>query len=184
MIYESIPGWFQYQDVYEKAVSKAKDGDVFVELGTFRGRSTAFMAETIKESGKKIKFYTLDNHDFYRGMTPEEREHNNVAGGFDFTIEDVKRNLAPLADYVTVCKGESWEGIEGVDRVDFCWIDASHEYEAVKKDLAYWLPRSKVIGGDDYGFYGVRKAVTELNVPIYATESGGWLLDPNPFYRP
>lgn len=189
MIYESIGGWFQYEDVYREAVEKAKDGDVFVELGTFQGKSAAFMAETIKNSKKKIKFYTVDNHDFYRSMTPEEKAGNGVGEGFDLSIEDVKRNLAPLKGYVEIVQANSWEGIPGVEKVDFCWVDASHEYSGCKKDLEYWLSRARVIGGDDYGFAGVRQAVEELapkRTIRESTQNAGqllWILDPNPYFN-
>ena len=189
MIYESIGGWFQYEDIYRQAVENGKDGDVFVEVGTFLGRSAAFMAEHIKLSGKKIKFYTLDNHAFYSQMTDHERQQNNVSGAFEYTVEDVRKNLSPLKGYVEIVVGNSWDGIPGVEKCDFCWVDASHEYEACKKDLAYWLPRAKVIGGDDYGFEGVNRAVNELAKGFELIESSQnrgqylWILNPNPYYR-
>lgn len=180
MIYESIPGWFTFADIYRQAVDDAKDGDVFVELGTFLGRSAAFMAETIKDSGKKIKFYTVDDHNFYRGLDDDKRRELRIEN-FTHTIDTVKENLSPLSGFVEIVAGTSWEGIPGVETCDFCWIDASHDYEMVKKDIEYWLPRSRVIGGDDYGFEGVKKAVDEL---IVGAEVGQhWLLNPNPYFK-
>lgn len=189
MIYDSIGGWFQYEDVYRDAVKNGKDGDVFVELGTYLGKSAAFMAELIRDSGKKIKFYTVDNHKFYRGMTDYELEQNGVCGPHGHTYEDVVANLEPLKGYVEIVVGNSWDGIPGVDRCDFCWVDASHEYESCHKDLVHWLPRSKIIGGDDFGFSGVRRAVEELapkRKVIDSIQNPGqqlWILNPNPYYR-
>lgn len=175
-------------DVYREMVDRHADGAVFVELGTFQGRSAAFMAETIKNSGKHIQFYTVDNHDFYRSMSPHELKQNGIIDKYSLSIEDVRRNLAPLADYVEIVQANSWEGIPGVETVDFCWVDASHEYEACYKDLVYWLPRAKIIGGDDFSFEGVNRAVNELapqhSVRPSRYEKGQllWLCDPNPYY--
>ncbi len=49
---------------------------------------------------------------------------------------------------------------------DFIYIDASHRYEEVVKDIRYWYPKIKiggVFGGHDYKeSIGVRKAVNEF----------------------
>ena len=41
-------------------VSKAQDGDHFVEIGTLLGQSTSYMGQLIKDSGKDIKFDSID----------------------------------------------------------------------------------------------------------------------------
>lgn len=58
--------------------------------------------------------------------------------------------------------------------LDFVFLDADHTYEAVKLDIAAWMPKIKNGGylcGHDYdhpGFpsWGVKKAVDELALPI------------------
>jgi predicted O-methyltransferase YrrM len=55
--------------------------------------------------------------------------------------------------------------------LDFVYIDAGHDYNNVKCDLAAWAPKVRpggIIVGDDYGGpsdkvgkFGVKKAVTE-----------------------
>jgi Methyltransferase domain len=184
--YKEIPGWFlpEAEEIYLAMVSRAKDGAVFVELGTWLGKSAAFMAEAIKLSGKDIRFYTVDSFKFYDDKTDEWRLANNITWPRGtYTSLDTGRNLAPLKDYVSIVPGRSWFGIPMWDdeMVDFCWVDASHEYQDVRRDLEYWLPRSKIIGGDDYGFEGVRQAVDEL--APRAKTGQFWMLDPNPYYE-
>jgi hypothetical protein len=53
--------------------------------------------------------------------------------------------------------------------LDFCYIDGSHEYEAVRRDIAALWPKIRpggVLGGHDFfeGFPGVIRAVTEFAV--------------------
>jgi predicted O-methyltransferase YrrM len=49
--------------------------------------------------------------------------------------------------------------------LDFVFIDASHDYNSVKKDIEYYTPKLKEDGwlcGHDMDFPGVNKAVLEL----------------------
>jgi hypothetical protein len=52
--------WFDYSELYKSQVNKAIDGSHFVEVGSWKGRSSAFMAVEIINSGKKIKFDCVD----------------------------------------------------------------------------------------------------------------------------
>ena len=53
---------------------------------------------------------------------------------------------------------------------DWVYIDANHGYEAVKKDIAAWLPKVRsggILAGHDYGApadrgFGVQRAVDEI----------------------
>lgn len=64
-------------------------------------------------------------------------------------------------------------GSSGEGYFDFVYIDADHSKEAVKRDIAFWLPlvrQTGMIGGHDYGFIdekrvthpGVQQAVDEV----------------------
>lgn len=68
-------------------------------------------------------------------------------------------------DRVRIVKGLSWESAQFVnEKLDFVFIDASHDYESVKKDLKAWTPLVKeggVICGHDINIEGVRNAVKE-----------------------
>ena len=76
--FNEIPGWFSYKGLYNEMVDKAKDGDVFVELGAWFGKSTNHMATLIRNSNKDIKFTTIDT---WKG-TGDEEIHNKIVGGF------------------------------------------------------------------------------------------------------
>ncbi len=50
---ERIPGWFTFPQLYSQAVSEAKDGDIFVEIGAWLGRSTGFswsVCESVRQA--------------------------------------------------------------------------------------------------------------------------------------
>lgn len=80
--------------------------------------------------------------------------------------------LARLKPYnVQIMKEYSVEAAKQVPdlSLDFVYIDAAHDYENVKKDIAAWAPKVKVggiIAGDDFydfpsGKGGVMRAATE-----------------------
>jgi predicted O-methyltransferase YrrM len=61
--------------------------------------------------------------------------------------------------------------------IDFVFIDAAHEYEFVKEDIAAWYPKVKpggLFAGHDYNWTGVHKAVSEFsqqyNKFVYSSE--------------
>jgi len=59
--YKDVPGWINDAEyIYEHAVNKGSDGQIFVEIGTLLGQSTLRMATLIDESNKKIKFDAID----------------------------------------------------------------------------------------------------------------------------
>ena len=58
--YKTIPGYFDYEDVYAEVVSSAADGFHFVEIGAWYGQSTSYLAVEIINSGKNIKFDVVD----------------------------------------------------------------------------------------------------------------------------
>ena len=54
--YESIYGFCDYLGLYKKMVKIFSSGSHFVEIGSFLGKSSVYMAVEIINSGKDIKF--------------------------------------------------------------------------------------------------------------------------------
>ena len=59
--YDGIQGWFNFAGVYRRMVEQAPAKANFVEVGCWKGRSTAFLGVEIINSGKKISLHCVDH---------------------------------------------------------------------------------------------------------------------------
>lgn len=160
--YNNIQHWFDYEDVFLDAIKNANHDDHFVEIGVWRGGSTAFMGVEIVNSGKKIKYDAIDCFSPTVDLGQESAE----------IYEETKNNLKPLTDLgvVNLIKAYSLDAVSNYEdnSLSFVFIDGSHQYEDVKADLLAWLPKVKsggILSGHDYTnveHVGVYKAVGEV----------------------
>lgn len=175
--YETIFGWFDFSDIYREVVDKYNDA-IFIEIGSFQGKSACYMAEYIKERGKNIKLICID-------LFPSKEELQTLAGsgvgqGAEFkeilklpkslqeTFTDNLTN-AGVIEYVTPIKSNSHEASYAFanGEASFIFVDAGHHYDAVYKDLELWWEKVAVGGimaGHDY-YEEVYKAVHDFFDP-------------------
>jgi hypothetical protein len=156
--------WFSYPQLYSSMVNQFPSGSKFVEVGSWKGKSSAFMAVEIANSQKDIEFICIDT---WEGSV----EHQNFKELKN--LHDIfKSNMKPLEKYYRSIKSKSLDAVNSFpdQSLDFVFIDASHEYEDVKNDIIAWFPKVKVGGvlaGHDYyennDFApGVKMAVNEI----------------------
>ena len=179
--YENIQGWFIYQPIYSGAVELYPDGSHFVEVGSWRGRSTAYLAVEIANSGKNIKFDAVDT---WRG-SDEPVHQTDPAVVTDTLYEEFLTNMLPVRHIVNPVRATSLDAVRLYEdgSLDFVLIDASHYYKDVHADITAWMKKIKpggMIAGDDYMWCaaddpGVKTAVDELlpDAEIH-TDIGCW----------
>lgn len=163
--YENIEGWFSYDYLYKHVAELAEDGDLFVEVGSFKGRSSAFLAVELINTGKKVR---LDLVDTWAG-SPEhqqggECEVKEVVEGTLF--ETFTNNMKPVEGFYNAKRMTSLEAAATYEdnSIDFIMIDGDHGYDAVKADILAFLPKMKdggIMTGDDAFAEGVRRAAIE-----------------------
>ncbi len=160
--YQSIAGWFDFQNVYADAVKEAKDGFHFVEIGSWKGKSSVYMGVEIINSGKKIRFDCIDIW---------EQDKASIKYHFDphAAFEEFKKNIEPVKSVLNYYKESSEEASKryAIHSLDFVFIDASHYYEDVMNDIALWHPLVKVggmLGGHDYQHGSVQRAVRDFGL--------------------
>lgn len=153
--------WFTYPSLYTRMVDRFSDGSIFVEVGSWKGKSSSYMAVEIANSNKKIEFYCVDT---WKGSVEHQPGGIFYTQDLDKLFDVFTENMKPVKDYYKPIRMSSIEASKTFEdgSLDFVFIDASHEYEDVKNDINAWLPKVKkggVLSGHDYGY--VRRAVDE-----------------------
>jgi hypothetical protein len=125
--------------IYKNMVERFSSGSHFVEVGTFLGKSAVFMAVEIINSGKNIKFDCVDH---WEG-SEEHRDNENV--NIDTLYEDFLKNIEPVRGVINPVRMDSANAslLYEPNSLDFVFIDASHDENSVKVDLASWMIRVK-----------------------------------------
>ena len=153
--FEAVPGWFKFAPAYDRALAEAADGGTFVEVGSWQGRSAAYLGVSIVNSGKDIALHCVDR--WQDPTVPNLRE----------VFESNLARVVSAGLNLTLHQTESHLGADAFANrsLDFVWLDAGHRFEEVHADLLAWLPKLRVgalIGGDDWNFLGVSSAVREV----------------------
>lgn len=152
--------WFDFQDLYSQFVQQMNDGDIFVEVGCWKGKSVSYIAVEIINSSKDIKCYAIDT---WRG-SKEHQNDNSVASNSLYEL--FLDNIEPVKNVVVPVRKSSLEAVKDFadGSINVVYIDASHEYDDVKADILAWLPKVKrggILAGHDYTWESVKKAVDE-----------------------
>lgn len=157
--WSDIDGWFDYQNIYDAELSRVRSG-VFVEVGTWLGRSAAYMASAIQRSGKPIKFFVVDTF----GGTPSDPYMSTYARNAGGSILDEWRSnmeACGVSEFVEPLVSDSSTAADRFadESIDFCFIDANHDAGACLRDIRAWLPKIKPCGtlaGHDIDYDTVR----------------------------
>jgi predicted O-methyltransferase YrrM len=163
--YQNIEGWFSYEYIYEDIVQQSDDGSLFVEIGSFKGKSSAFMAVEIANSGKKIKFDCIDP------MLPLGHYAGSAESNPDewqgYSADEFHNRMQNVKEYYTLHQMTSDEAasLYADGSIDFLMIDGDHSYEGVVKDLQNYLPKMRpggLIAGDDAFVPEIVQAVKDV----------------------
>ncbi len=180
MRYTEIPGWFNEEWLYDRMIDRAGDHAVFVEVGCWLGKSTAYCAQRIRDSGRPLLFYAVDT---WQGSANEPAmvEAVDNAGGSVFEL--FRRNMeeAGVVECIRTLKMPSVAAaaLFGDRTLDFVFIDADHTREAVQSDIAAWRPKVKpggTLAGHDWHTYSsVQQGVTAMLGGHFTVEGNCWI---------
>lgn len=171
--WKSLPGWFDFGNIYDAAIARASNGAHFVECGVYMGRSAVYMGTQLAASGKTITFDAVDNFSWdpdRGGATPDQTTAiiaNSPAAGFVNLVQNEQ-----VAQAATYADGS----------LDFVFIDSDHTYEGTRAAILAFLPKMKsggVLAGHDCEtvhatFPGVLQAVREV-LPGYVIDGRSFI---------
>ena len=171
--------WFTFPNLYSRFVRELPSGSKIVEVGSWKGKSIAYLGVEIINSGKDIK---VDAVDTWSTLASESYHATDVYVKTDTLFSLFVSNIAPVSAVVTPVRKTSLDAapLYANASLDVVFIDACHEYDCVKADIAAWLPKVKkggYLAGHDYPWSAgdaVKRAVDESISPIEVTE-GCWV---------
>lgn len=167
--YNEIDGFMteRNQILFDFIIPLIPNNFTWVELGSWTGKSAAYCTVELLNQNKNGKFYCVDTW----GGGLEHQELDIVKQNKLFDI--FKNNVSPIIDKIDIVKSISWEFADKFEdnSINFCYVDAAHDYSSVIKDLTAWWPKIKdgsYFAGDDYtkGFPGVQNAVRDFFTPL------------------
>jgi MMP 1-O-methyltransferase len=122
---------------------------VIVEIGSWQGKSTAWLAAGSK-GGAKATVYAIDPH-IVKPENAQIFKENMMRAGLDDLVQPLVMTSAKAA--------ENFE-----KPVELLFVDGDHKYEAVKLDFELWYP--KLLDGGTIAFHdrnssGPRRLIDE-----------------------
>lgn len=187
--YQNIYGWFDYEDLFTEVINLLPQNSHIVEIGAYKGRSTAYLAVEAINSGKNIKIDVIDTWDGVDGSGRQpwsdyiDEPEKGIKKPNGDIFEEFKTNLLPVWNSITPIKLLSLDAVNLYkdESLDFVFIDGNHNYSYVKEDILKWKPKIKkggiLSGHDYYNWIGVKQAVDEIfginNIKIM---SSSWLI--------
>jgi hypothetical protein len=152
--YKNLGGWANedWIELLRTMLQSLKGRPIKVaEIGVLQGRGTAAWLVELLNSGMEFEYHAIDNW-------------SDPSSSYEVTV----KNLSPVIEHVNILKIDSNKAADlfSDGYFDIVYIDALHDYESIRSDIACWLPKVKIGGylsGDDYvgGWPGVIKAVDE-----------------------
>ena len=131
-----------------------------VEVGVYKGRMTAMIAEMLSEAGVGAEYYCVDT---FFGSAEHERKDYFPEFRRTLDIIDYLQNVRIMT--ITEASVEAAKGFREKS-IDIVYLNASRDYDSVMADIEAWRGVVRAGGflcGDDYidGRPGVMKAVNE-----------------------
>lgn len=151
---QAIPGFTSKRELnllaYLAAI--APSGGSIVEIGAYKGRSTAWLVEAALRRRDRPRVVSIDPH-----LRDTCDDYQRVLEEFGLPNRGLTAHRALSSDV-----GKAW-----TRPISFLWVDGSHEYEDVLEDIRLFTPH--VLGGgwvvfdDAHGghFPGVEQALKE-----------------------
>ncbi len=175
--YDQIAGWMNFEKAYDFAVANGKDGDCFLEIGCFLGRSTAYLANEIKKSGKNIKLYVVDP--FKVNLLDDNNLTNSLPANDFFKLFKKNLNDMDLFEGIEIFRTTSDKAYDLLNKLKFkfIFIDGIHESPFVDNDIKNYsqlLTNDGIIAGDDYRANDVERAVKNQFGENYFVSNNNW----------
>lgn len=187
--WDQLPGWCDFEDLYEDAMREAPNFATFVEVGVGFGRSLALLASLGEKHFKRPVIYGVDPcvDDWNSDKPTWGANHRPWAleqgGPFNALVGNMSRVCPALLERVNIlrCRSVQAARLFDVKSLQFVFIDGSHHFIDVLEDIYMWMDKVRpggVLAGHDFNddFPGVQQAVAKAlgNVTVEKRGNCWW----------
>jgi cephalosporin hydroxylase len=181
MSWSDIPGRAAYLWIYNEFLKTAPTNAVIVEVGVALGKSIAYCARRCIDLGRDdITIVAVDPWGGYARNGEQQASGPPTPDGDWELFQRTMTECAPeeLA-ILKIVRTTSVIAAAAPGPVHLVVLDAAHDYESVRDDIAAWTSRLAPggwIGGDDYvdEYPGVKQAVQEAFGVVEIRHEEGW----------
>lgn len=145
--------------------ARAASTGCIVEVGSYRGRSTAALALGTR-AGAGLPVFAVDPHEAFTGVKGGEFGAADRAAFFRNMLRTGTYEEVRLVNLSSEVITPGW-----TLPVSLLWIDGDHSYDGVRRDFECWSPHltpDATVMFDDVNVEGPRRLTDEL------VASGGW----------
>lgn len=180
-VVDEIPGWFDFADIYRDAVAEAQPGDVLIEVGSWFGKSSAFLGLEILKRETPWRSCRIASVPAVRALCidtwqgPTSGTHETLTpiveayGGDILPHWQANVDAAGVGDILQPWRKDSLTAARilerNPDRFGFVFLDDDHTLDHVRREVRAWWPLIReggVLAGHDYDRKdSVRRAVIE-----------------------
>lgn len=176
--WEIVHGWFDFHNIYNEIADKATHGCVMVEIGTWMGKSTCYLAQKLKDLGKKVNFYACDKF-----KTPQQSPFKEICLREDFydlfiynlKLQGVENIVIPIVGDTLTVSTQFQD-----NTIDFIFIDDDHNPSFVEKELEAWYPKMKpnsMMYGHDYQYLtGILDQFAKKHHTTWKIDGNSWIM--------
>ena len=170
-IFRKIPGWFQQVLTFNMLIDLMPNDDfIFVEVGSFMGKSVSYFTVESMDRIKKGKIYAIDTFDGSEEHLDPDNESfiPQLLDNPDYLYQQYLRFTKPIQEHINTIRSTSVEASKQFNdnSIDALYLDAAHDYDNVLADINAWYPKMKkeqlLLTGDDWEWPGVRSAVIDF----------------------
>ncbi|MGZ5781262.1 MAG: class I SAM-dependent methyltransferase [Burkholderiaceae bacterium] len=135
LCYDRTEGMVSFEEaVLLYQLAKQVRSGCIVEVGSYRGRSTVFLAMG-SLAGAKIQAYAIDPHKSFIGVLGGVFGPKDRTAFYRAMLDNNCSELVALINLSSEYFSASWN-----EPISLLWIDGDHSYEGVKRDFECWQP--------------------------------------------
>ncbi|KAF3363127.1 Uncharacterized protein PHSC3_000312 [Chlamydiales bacterium STE3] len=160
-------GWFINQKSIDSCFLSKKDIHTVIEVGSWLGASTRYIAQKLPEGGR---LYAVDT--WLGSWSPTQSVYFQNDPRLPYAYQLFLSNTihAKLTQVIIPLRMESNEAAKALNlQADLIYIDACHEEESVYQDIMAWYPHLNEGGifcGDDWLWESVRNGVHRASLQL------------------